>query len=171
MEPDGSETERDPNLPRPVPPPLPPLPAVSYFAASPEERAGWVIVWSCKSVSEWHSANKIISRHGIIARMQMSQGESSDVDLLVLQTEVEWARDLLSKGLEAVADQPTGGFPLFDTIVPTTSSEYVRAIPAQVLGLTEARKVRYTFLILALWIVVTIILLLMVWAVFYGWSN
>jgi len=156
MEPDQSATDGDPNQPRSVPPSLP--------VASPA--GGWVVVASFPSVSAWHSANKALSRRGIAAQMRMADGNNPGVDLLVMYTEAEWARDLLARGDEGPSDAPTGGFPLHDAKVTPASQQYLRPIPVQGLGLTDAQNARYSALIVVLWVILAAIVVLMVVAMF-----
>jgi hypothetical protein len=97
--------------------------------------------------------------------MRTADGDNASVDLLVMQTEAEWARDLLARGDEGPSDGPTGGFPLHDRIVAPVSQEHVRAMPVQ-RGLTESQKANYSAAIIILWIVFAVIVVLTAWAIF-----
>jgi hypothetical protein len=155
MEPDESTTGSNPNRPRSVPPPLP----------IPVHAGGWIVVGTFPSHAQWHSARKALSRHGIAVQMQTADGDNAGVDLLVMHTEAEWARDLLARGDEGPADGPTGGFPLHDGTVTPVSQDYVRAMPVQA-GLTESQRANYSAAIIVLWIILAVILILMVMAMF-----
>ncbi len=155
MEPDESTTGSEPTRPRSVPPPLP----------IPSQAVGWIVVGSFRSHSQWHSAKKVLSRHGIVAQMRTGDGDNAGVDLLVMHTEAEWARDLLTRGDEGPSDGPTGGFPLHEGAVTPVSQKHVRAMPVQA-GLTDAQQANYSAAIIVLWIVLAVILVVMVTAIF-----
>jgi len=155
MEPDESTNGRDPNRPRSVPP-LPPIPPPA---------AGWIVVGSFRTHARWHSAKKVLSRHGIAAQMRTGDGDNAGVDLLVMHTEAEWARDLLARGDEGSSNGPTGGFPLHDGTVTPVSHDHIRAMPVQG-GLTESQRANYSAAIIVLWIILAVILVLMVKAMF-----
>lgn len=100
--------------------------------------------------------------------MRMCEGPEGGVDLLVLQTEAEWARDLIARGGSQPLDRPTGGFPIGDAMIAPAVQEVVRAIPADEPTLTDSQKTRYSALILILWVVIAIVLTLTVLAMVYG---
>ena len=159
MEPGESTTGSDPIPSRSVPPPLP-------IPAQPQAQAGgWVVVGSFPGVSQWHSARKALERHGIASRMRTADGDNTGVDMLVMCTEAEWARDLLARGDEGPSDAPTGGFPLHDGTVTPVSREHRRAIPVQA-GLSDSQRANYSAAIIVLWIILAVIVVLMVMAMF-----
>jgi hypothetical protein len=97
--------------------------------------------------------------------MRTADGDNAGVDLLVMHTEAEWARDLLARGDEGPSDGPTGGFPLHDGTVTPVSQQQIRAEPVQ-RGLTESQRANYSAAIIVLWIVLAVILVLMAMAIF-----
>jgi hypothetical protein len=96
--------------------------------------------------------------------MRTGDGDNAGVDLLVMHTEAEWARDLLARGDEGPSDGPTGGFPLHDRTVTPASPEHIPAMPVQS-GLTDAQKANYSAMIIVLWIILAIIVVLMFMAI------
>ena len=126
MEPGESLTGSNPDRPRSVPPPQP----------IPSPTGGWIVVGSFPSHAQWHSARKALSRHGIAAQMRTGDGDNAGVDLLVMHTEAEWARDLLARGDEGPSDGRPVGLPLHDRTVTPVSQDHVRAMPVQG-GLTD----------------------------------
>jgi hypothetical protein len=143
----------DSDRPRPVPPPL------SYVSSREVE---WEAVVSFPTVGQWHRANRILSRHGIVARMRMGTGENTEVQLLVLQTEAEWARDLIAGGDESPAVLRKRGFPLDEpAAIAPVAQDQLRAVPVRSEGLSEAQRGRYTIIIIVLWVFFAIILVLM----------
>ena len=97
--------------------------------------------------------------------MRTADGDNAGVELLVMYTEAEWARDLLARGDEGPSDAPTGGFPLHDAKVTPISQDLIRAVPVQG-GLTDAQKATYSGLIIVLWVILAAIVVLMVVAMF-----
>jgi hypothetical protein len=169
MESGEAETGSDPNQPharRAVPPPLPaPL---SYRTPSPT--AGWTVVGSYRSANQRHSANKALSRHGIVAQMRTAAGDEAGFDLLVVQTEAEWARDLLSRARMAgeQLEPPTHGFPVYDPAPIQTNektsgrtSESMSTMPAMPVNhvLSERQQTTYTIWIILLWILMGVVVL------------
>jgi hypothetical protein len=190
MESGETETGSDTNRLQPhraVPPPLPgataspppiqssPLP---YRSAPP--KVGWTVVGSYRGPSEWHAANRVLSRNGIFAQMRTSAGDEHGYDLLVIQTEEQWARDLLNRGKTAddQAERPTRGFPVYDpaptqpdratssqiskslTIEPSTSRAHIPAMPVSY-ELSDRQKANYTVWIILLWLLMGVVVLLM----------
>jgi hypothetical protein len=147
---DEPPTDSEPNRPRAVPPPLPIRVPTS----------GWVVVATFPSHAQWHAATRALSRHGIAARMDTLQEKNAGVDLLVMCTEAEWAKDLIARGDESPSDGPTGGFPLHDARITPLSGNEIRAIPVQS-RLTEAQQARYSAAIIVLCVIVAIIVVLM----------
>jgi hypothetical protein len=141
----------DPNRPRAVPPPLPVQPQIT----------GWVTVATFPSHAQWHSARTVLSRHGIAAQMRTLDGDSTGVELLVMHTEAEWARDLLATGDEGPSDQATGGFPLHEAVITPSSPDQLRAIPVQT-RLSESQQANYSAVLVVLWILLAVIVILMV---------
>jgi len=135
--------------------PPPPLPHVSSGEVE------WEVAASFATVGQWHRANRILSRHGIIARMRMGTGDDTEVHLLVLQTEVEWARDLIGRVDELPGTLRQRGFPLDESaVIAPAGADELRAIPVQSEGLSESQRGRYTVAIIVLWVIFAIILAL-----------
>jgi hypothetical protein len=124
------------------------------------------VVGSFRSASQWHSARKVLSRHGIAAQMRTPDGDNAGVDLLVMHTEAEWARDLLARSDEGPSGGPTRGFPVYQTTITPQSPEHLRAAPVQA-GLTEAQKANYSAAIIVLWIILAVIVILMLAVMFW----
>jgi len=141
----------DGDRPRADPPPLP------YVSSREIE---WEVAASFATVGQWHRANRILSRHGIIARM--GTGDDTEVHLLVFQTEVEWARDLIGREDESPEALRRRGFPLDEpAVIRPAGADEVRAIPAQSEGLSESQRGRYTIAIIVLWVIFAIVLALL----------
>ena len=161
MEPGDSTPDPDSNRLPELPPP-PPLP---YRAILPEQSVGWISVASYAGAGQWHAANKLLARRGIIAQMKVADGPDGGFDLLVLQTEAEWARDLLSGGStpKDPGDCPTYGFPIsaFPKLNPEPSSA-IKAVPVSDRGLTDHQKATYTIWIVILWIVLAAVVLIVI---------
>jgi hypothetical protein len=187
MESGEPKTGSDLNQPgtrRVLPPPLPPtaqLPEsrsspLSYRATPPN--AGWTLVRSYPSAGKWHAANKLLSTHGIIAQMRVVDGEPGGYELLVIQTEAEWAADLLArdKTADEEMETPTRGFPVYDSTPPGSEEKtsgrisesmpaaipqrHIPAIPVEI-GLSDRQKATYEMWIILLWILMGVIILLM----------
>jgi hypothetical protein len=173
MDSGGANVDPTANRPAAKPPPLPPAASLAYRTA-PTESVGWAVAATFANANHWHAANKILSRRGIIAMMRPIEGDAVGFDLLVLQTEVEWARDLLSRHQDAEAEvQLTRGFPVYPIDSPQTASEpsSIRAIPADQRGLSLQQRSRYTVFIIVLWVVLLIVLLITVMGTIYLFNN
>jgi hypothetical protein len=101
---------------RATPPPLPTVPAgsgVDYFHARPGT-LNWVVIATLPTVSQFFTAKNLLDRHRIVNRMDDQDGDTNEVDLMVLASEAEWARDVLSKGIPQLANiMPMSvGFPV-----------------------------------------------------------
>jgi hypothetical protein len=97
--------------------------------------------------------------------MRTGDGDNPGVDLLVMHTEAEWARDLLARGDEGPSDGPTAGLPLHDGTVMPVSQDHIRAMPVQG-GLTDAQQANYSAAIIVLWIILAVIVILMLVVIF-----
>jgi hypothetical protein len=153
-------------------------PDIPYRSASPPVR--WTRVATYASAGQWHAANRVLSHQGISARMATAPGDAIGYDLLVIETEAEWARDLLGrdKNLLAPPQTPTYGFPVCppaDTPTdPITSSQTpasaasepaaaLRPIPAVPVrrGLSDRQQAAYTAWIIVLCLLAGLLILLM----------
>lgn len=172
MDPGGANFDPSANRPVGKPPPLPFAAPLAYQTASTTGAVGWAFAATFANANHWHAANKILSRHGIVAMMRPVEGDAVGFDLLVLQTEVEWARDLLARGhidLEP-ARQLIRGFPVYPANSPPPAPEpaSIRAIPAAQRGLSLQQRTNYTSLIVIFWIVLLVVLLITILGVVYS---
>ena len=90
-----------------------------------------------------------------------AEGDTVGFDLLVLATELEWARDLLSRQVEESerAIPITRGFPVYDGTTPVpTEPASLPALPVEDRGLTLEQRRKYSGIIFWLWIALVIIL-------------
>jgi hypothetical protein len=62
----------------------------------PESAEPWVLICTYHSSAEWHAAATLLEHGGIPARMPDEPTSDGTFDLLVLHTEAELARELLS---------------------------------------------------------------------------
>ena len=68
-----------------------------YFHARPGTRQLGRHRHALPSVSQFFTAKNLLDRHRIVNRMDDQDGDTNEVDLMVLASEAEWARDVLSK--------------------------------------------------------------------------
>jgi hypothetical protein len=127
-------------------------PTVDYFRN--DVTGEWLVIASLPNAGLWHAANALLNRNGITCRMG-GRADETEIDLLVLSTEAEWARDVLSKGMPQLdaQSQSTGGFPV---ITATDASEEVVPISAVPVGradLSRRQRSLYTVTTILLWIV------------------
>jgi hypothetical protein len=126
--------------------------AVDYQTIVPRSQR-WFVVDSFPTVGEWHSANRILGRHGVVARMKPSDGDVIGFDLMVLESQILGARDLLAGNI-AGADAPaieTSDPLIYAARVSGPDSRALRP-PTPVLepGWTPRQRARHRWLILGL---------------------
>jgi hypothetical protein len=169
METGGDNLDPAPLRPGAKPPPLPPISPLAYRAI-PAGSVAWLAAASFPNSNQWHEANRILSRHGIVGRMRPAEGDMVGFDLLVLATEVEWARDLIAHAAEGAdhSSRFTRGFPMDEVNIETAADpSQIRAIPVEERGLSPQQRTTYTVLIVLLWIVLLVVLVLTVLGVVY----
>lgn len=159
----GNE-RREPAMPPPLPPPDP----VDDLRAPSETR--WAVAVTLPAANQWHIANKILARHGITGQMRAT--DSNAYDLLVISTELAWARELLqSSGKLDSVDRPTGGFPVYPeagaaeggpAAAPkeNPNPSAMRALPVDARFLTREQQTAYSAAIFVLWILLAIVAVL-----------
>jgi hypothetical protein len=101
---------------------------INYFRFTPQE-AGWTSVASFGTASVWHQARDVLTQKRIVCRMVAdptpSRTEDQRMELLVMASEAEWAREVLRWGIPELVGTaaPPGGFPVMQTavapVVPT----------------------------------------------------
>ena len=164
-----------PPLP-PMPPPLPvghhaPPPVQVGYRTARADGSSWVTVASIRSPAKVHAAIRLLSGQNILSRIGPDEGNSDDMNLQVLSTEAEWARDILARGIPELIGmaQPPGGFPVI-TVPITPGSPGVSPAAALPVMPVEKRPTAAPFgagyyLILAvLWVLLALIVLSIVWA-------
>ncbi len=84
---------------------------IDYRGAGPA--LSWAVMETFATVGQWHAAKGILAKHGIAGQMRSTDDPDGGYDLLVLETEVEWARELLASAGESQSFEPmTHGFPI-----------------------------------------------------------
>ena len=134
-----------------------------YRVISPQETIAWISIGSYAGAAQWHAAKKILSQHGILAQMKSTDDSGGGFDLMVLQTEAEWARDLLSRGsaIQNSSERPTYGFPVYNVSEPNPQQPIaMRAEPISKPDLTDHQKTTYTIWIVALWVLFAVVVLI-----------
>lgn len=100
---------------------------VNYFRFTPRE-AGWTSVASFGTASVWHRARDLLSQQRIVCRMDadstQAHSEEERMELLVMASEAEWAREVLRQGIPELVGTvlPAGGFPIQPTQTPVALS-------------------------------------------------
>jgi hypothetical protein len=119
-----------------VPPALlaPPLPdeggpgPINYFRFT-AQIAGWTSVASFGTASVWHQARDLLTQQRIVCRMvadpTSTRKDDQRIELLVMASEAEWARDVLQRGIPELAGTaiPPGGYPLIQPGIPLAARD------------------------------------------------
>lgn len=152
---------------------------INYRSATPSTE--WVVIASFPTAGQWHAANRILSQRGIIGQMRALDSPEPAFELLVGQTEAEWARDLLNAmadlpqrikgfpvtGLTTAAGRPTGSTTSADAAAPSAgAAQGMRVLPIKQPALTPVQESRYTSILIICWVLLAVVILLVVGAIF-----
>jgi hypothetical protein len=169
-----------------VPPPPESLDYASPRPSRPLPKVGWVAVATFPSAAAWHSARSVLDGYGIVCRVGDAEGHSEGTMVLeVFGTEVEWVRDLLSKGLPSFVGEaaPTGGFPIRPLPPPIppplpggpTPPPVIAAIPVHTLPVSPLLIIdrsqsnrSYRLIVLFLWLLMILTVATVVLVCWFG---
>jgi hypothetical protein len=142
---------------------------IDYRGAGPA--FSWAVVETFATVGQWHAAKGILAKNGIAGQMRSTDDPDGGYDLLVLETELEWARELLASGGESF-EKMTHGFPINpDTprggMKGAQESESSRwnamsGLPVESEDLTPDQQLQYNTIIWLLWGLLVFVVLLIV---------
>ena len=137
-----------------------------------ELASSWAVAETFATVGQWHAAKGILARHGIAAQMRSTDDPEEGYDLLVLETELEWARELLASGGESQSfENMTHGFPIDPAESWKNGRERSRGparrnamigLPVGPGDLTPDEQRQYDVAIWLLWALLAIVVLMMV---------
>jgi len=133
----------------------------------------WAVVETFATVGQWHAAKGILAKHGIAGQMRSTVDPDGGYDLLVLETELEWGRELLASAEESRSfGKMTHGFPI-DPDPPRGGMRSAKesgpprwnsmsGLPVESEDLTPDQEKQYNAVIWLLWGLLAFIVLLMV---------
>jgi hypothetical protein len=133
----------------------------------------WAVVETFATVGQWHAAKGILAKHGIAGQMRSTDNPDGGYDLLVLETELEWARELLASAEDSQSfEKMTHGFPIdpdsprggMKSAEGSGSSRWnaMSGLPVESEDLTPDQRLQYNTAIWLLWGLLVFIVLLMV---------
>ena len=126
--------------------------SLNYFRRTPH--VGWAALAAFPTVGDWHAAANILSRQGIVSRMKMDDSPQGGVNMLVLETETETARQLLhsnSISFTDPADEPSAP----PTFLPSTPY-----VPPRQNHPAQFARSRRPVIIFLIWIMLAISMLI-----------
>jgi hypothetical protein len=144
-----------------------PLP-VDYRRPRIDGDPSWVTVANFQYCGEIHAARALLSRKDIVSRIGPAVEGASDFDLQVASTEAEWAREILTRQIPEAAT--SSGFPVVtaNAAANAAGSQQVRPVPVIPLASGAGPSgAGYHVTMAALWIVMLLIILSMVWLLFH----
>jgi hypothetical protein len=116
------------------------------------------VVWTrlaiFSSVGQWHTAAAILRQGGITARMQMDDNPNGGVKMLVQQTEIETARDLLHSNSIQFLD------PIDDPSAPSTFLPPTSYVPPKENHPAQLAQSRWPAMLFLGWVMLAIVLLI-----------